>query len=112
MPPLEAGMTAECDEPLRRGWWVANRLWPIAAAPAAMTSSKKSSTQVPYFHFAFVFGCDLLQSESKTVKAKTVAGGSVLWIEFTTSPSLEAALMAAASRATRRAGVILFSYVK
>ncbi|MHC6157091.1 hypothetical protein ACVSQB_35650 [Bradyrhizobium elkanii] len=73
---------------------------------------KKSAAKVPRFHFAFVFGCDLLQSESKTVKAKAVAGGSVLWTEFTTSPSLEAALMAAASRAMRRAGVTLFSSVK
>ncbi|WP_429021566.1 hypothetical protein [Bradyrhizobium sp. I1.14.4] len=48
----------------------------------------------------------------KIVKAKTVAGGSVLWIEFTTSPSSEAALMAAASRAMRRAGEILFSSAK
>ncbi|MGY4573093.1 hypothetical protein [Bradyrhizobium sp. USDA 3256] len=76
------------------------------------TPPKKSPAKVPHFHFAFVFGCDLLQSESKTVKAKAVAGGSVLWIEFTTSPSLEAALMAAASRAMRQAGVTLFSSVK
>ncbi|MCC8952465.1 hypothetical protein H8B02_03010 [Bradyrhizobium sp. Pear77] len=79
---------------------------------SALNPPKKSPAKVPHFHFAFVFGCDLLQSESKTVKAKTVAGGSVLWTEFTTSPSLEAALMAAASRAMRRAGAILFSSVK
>ncbi|WP_461349796.1 hypothetical protein [Bradyrhizobium sp. USDA 4451] len=77
-----------------------------------ITPPKKSPVQVPRFRFAFVFGCDLLQFESKTVKAKTVAGGSVLWIEFTTSPSSEAALMAAASRAMRRAGVTPFSFVK
>ncbi|WP_431017618.1 hypothetical protein [Bradyrhizobium pachyrhizi] len=81
-------------------------------ALTASTSPKESPAKVPHFHFAFVFGCDLLKSESKTVKAKAVAGGSVLWIEFTTSPSLEAALMAAASRAMRRAGVTLFSSVK
>ncbi|WGR96314.1 hypothetical protein MTX26_29640 [Bradyrhizobium sp. ISRA443] len=73
---------------------------------------EKSPAKVPHFQFAFVFACDLIQSESKTVKAKTVSGGSVRWIEFTTSPSSEAALMAAASRAMRRAGATLFSFVK
>ncbi|WP_167529077.1 hypothetical protein [Bradyrhizobium macuxiense] len=88
--------------------------WVVArdSAPAAIIPPKKSPAKVPHFRFSFVFCCDLLQSESKTVKAKAVAGGSVLWTEFTTSPSLEAALMAAASRAMRQAGVILFSSVK
>ncbi|WP_194461721.1 hypothetical protein [Bradyrhizobium sp. CCBAU 53421] len=85
---------------------------PDETCPTSVILPKESPAKVPHFHFAFVFCCDLLNSESKTVKAKTVAGGSVLWTEFTTSPSSEAALMAAASRAMRRAGVILFSSVK
>jgi hypothetical protein len=43
---------------------------------------------------------------------KASAGGSVWWIGFSTSQSLAAALMAAASRATRPGAEILFSYVK
>src|SRR5260370_35350048 len=64
------------------------------------------------FPLAFTFGCDLVQTESKIANVKRRAPGKRLWIGFSTSLSLGAASMAAVSRAMRRAGEIMFSFVK
>jgi hypothetical protein len=64
------------------------------------------------FSLAFTFGCDLFQTESQIAKVNRRTPGKRLWIEFSTSQSLGAALTAAASRVMQRAGAILFSYVK
>jgi hypothetical protein len=64
------------------------------------------------FSFAFAFACDLIKNESKIAEVKAARRGSVLWIEFSTSRSLEGVSMAAASRAMRRAVETPFSYVK
>jgi hypothetical protein len=64
------------------------------------------------FSLAFAFGCDLFQIESQIAKVNRRTPGKRLWIEFSTSQSLGAALTAAVSRATRPAGEIPFFYVK
>src|SRR5215468_434691 len=64
------------------------------------------------FSFAFVLVCHYTKIESKSPNSKASAGGSVFWIEFSTSRSLAAASTAAASRATQRGGETPFSFVK
>jgi hypothetical protein len=74
--------------------------------------SKATVHQFP-FSLAFTFGCDLFETESEIAKVnRRTPGGSAFWIGFSTSLSSVAASMAVASRAMRRAGAILFSYVK
>jgi hypothetical protein len=65
------------------------------------------------FSLAFTFGCDLFETESEIANANwRTPGGCAFWIGFSTSLSSVAASMAAASRAMRQAGAILFSFVK
>jgi len=64
------------------------------------------------FRVAFVFGCDLIQNESEVAKVNWRPPGERLWIGYSTSLSSAAVLMAAALRAMRWAGEILFSCVK
>ena len=60
----------------------------------------------------FVLVCDYTKIESKSPNSKASAGGSVFWIEFSTSRSLAAVSTAAASRATQRGVETPFFSVK
>src|ERR1700733_8585703 len=64
------------------------------------------------FSLAFVFGCDLFQTESEIAKVNGRSPRSASWTEFSTSRLSGAASMAAASRAMRWVAEILFSSVK
>jgi hypothetical protein len=64
------------------------------------------------FSLAFVFGCDLFETESEIAKVNGRSPGSASWTEFSTSRSSGVVSMAAASHAMRPGAEILFSYVK
>ncbi len=86
-----------------------------ARSPSAVRNPSPAAPVLPsqlHFPVAFAFGCDLIQTESKIAKVNGRTPGKRLWIGFSTSRSSGAASTAAASRATRSAGEIPFSFVK
>ncbi len=72
----------------------------------------KSEAPVRIFGLLSLFFVIYSNPKVKSPKRRGERRGSVYWIEFSTSQSSEGVLMAAASRAMRRAGATLFSFVK
>ena len=86
---------------------------PECPSPKAQAISKDVAQSVAFpFSVAFVFSCDLLQSESKIAEANGRSPGKRRWIGFSTSRSSAAGSTAAASRAMRPGGAIRFFSAK
>ena len=107
--------------------WDGNEVWLVVAAGATFAAFPSwYATMFSGFYLALLLLLFFLivrvvsfewRDKSESPRWRTTwmwanAGGSVFWTVFSTSRSLGAASMAAASRAMRRGGAILFSFVK